>query len=84
MKVVPLGATLSKLQARILQHLPGKLFTMDNYRSLQTDSVCPEGGIGKTSLEFYLEQQFGGSPQQNRLDQFRREYAQPDDGDSRG
>jgi len=41
--IIGLGPTLSKLQAAILQHLPGKPFTLDNFRSLQTDSVCPEG-----------------------------------------
>jgi len=30
-RIVPLGNTASKLQARVLQVLPGKLFTMDNY-----------------------------------------------------
>ena len=40
----------------VLQNLPGKLFTMDNYRSLQTDNICPAGGIGKTSLLDYAYQ----------------------------
>ena len=30
----------SRLQARVMQHFPGKPFTMDNYNSLQLDSVC--------------------------------------------
>ncbi len=82
-RVIPLGPGLSKLQAVILQNLPGKLFTMDNYRSLQTDNICPDGGVGTTSLEFYLQRQFGVSPQQNRLDNFRREFPRADEGDSR-
>lgn len=57
--IIGLGPRLSKLQALILQHVPGKPFTLDNYRSLQTDSVCPEGdrvlrdtfGIVPTPLE---------------------------------
>lgn len=57
--ILPLGPRLSKLQARILQHFPGKPFTLDNWRSLQTDSVCPEGdrvlreifGLEPTPLE---------------------------------
>lgn len=81
-RVIPLGSALSKLQAMILQRLPGKLFTMDNYRSLQTDNVCPDGGIGKTSLESYLRHQLGASPQQNRLDSFRRDFPHADEGDS--
>ena len=31
---------MSRLQARLMQLLPGKPFTMDNYRSLQVDAVC--------------------------------------------
>jgi uncharacterized protein YbjT (DUF2867 family) len=31
---------VSRLQARLMQLLPGKPFTMDNYRSLQVDAVC--------------------------------------------
>ena len=81
--VLPLGPTLSKLQAVILQNLPGKLFTMDNYRSLQTDNVCADGGVGETSLEFYLEHQFGASPVQQRLDQFRQEFTSIGDERSR-
>jgi len=38
--IIPLPNSLSKLQASILQRLPGKLFTTDNYLSLQKDSVC--------------------------------------------
>lgn len=54
-RIVPLGNTASKLQARVLQILPGKLFTMDNYRSLQTPSVCNEGELCSTSLRQYLQ-----------------------------
>ncbi|MDH5359706.1 MAG: complex I NDUFA9 subunit family protein [Gammaproteobacteria bacterium] len=39
-KVVGLGDTLSRMQAFMLEFAPGKPFSMDNYRSLQTDSVC--------------------------------------------
>ncbi len=53
-KVLPLGNGLSRLQAVILQNLPGKLFTLDNYRSLQTDNVCSEGNLCQTSLREYL------------------------------
>jgi NADH dehydrogenase len=38
--ILELPDKLAKLQAVILQNLPGKLFTMDNYRSLQTPSTC--------------------------------------------
>ncbi|MDH5593304.1 MAG: complex I NDUFA9 subunit family protein, partial [Gammaproteobacteria bacterium] len=33
---------LSRLQARVLGMMPGKLFTYDNYLSMLTPSVCQE------------------------------------------
>ena len=53
-RVLPLGKGLSRVQAFVLQNLPGKLFTMDNFRSLQTDNVCTEGKLCETSLRQYL------------------------------
>jgi len=38
--IVPLGATLGKLQALVLENLPGKLMSRDNLASMQRDSVC--------------------------------------------
>jgi NADH dehydrogenase len=38
--IVPLGSTLSMLQARVLECLPGPLMSRDNVVSMQKDSVC--------------------------------------------
>lgn len=38
--IVPLGPALSKLQARVLELLPGKLMSRDNLASMELDSVC--------------------------------------------
>jgi len=38
--IVPLPAALGKLQAFVLEHLPGQLMTRDNLRSMSVDSVC--------------------------------------------
>src|SRR5262249_33973998 len=38
--ILPLGPQLSRLQAGILEHLPGKLMTRDNLASMAKDSVC--------------------------------------------
>ena len=43
------------MQAACLQFIPGKPFSLDNYRSLQIDSVCEKGfppifGIQPASL----------------------------------
>ncbi len=75
-RVLPLGKGLSRLQALILQNLPGKLFTMDNYRSLQTDSLCEDGDLCKTSLRQYihgLADMFGNKAS---YDRFRKNFVQ--------
>jgi NADH dehydrogenase len=54
--IIPLGKGLSWLQAAVLEWVPGKPFSLDNYRSLLTDNVC-EGdfpavfGFQPTTLE---------------------------------
>lgn len=73
-RVLPLGKGLSKMQALILQNLPGKLFTMDNYRSLQSDNTCDHDELCQTSLRQYmrgLEVMFGNK---RYYDQFRKDY----------
>ena len=75
-RILPLGKGLSRLQALVLQNLPGKLFTLDNYHSLQTDSVLTEGDPCPTSLRQYLrglEVMFGN---RSSYDRFRRNYPQ--------
>jgi NADH dehydrogenase len=54
--VIGLPDGLSYLQALVLEVAPGKPFSLDNYRSLQVDSVCDRGfpeifGITPVSLE---------------------------------
>jgi len=41
----------ARLQARVFQLLPGKPFTMDNYLSLRTDSVCGHDGLAELGIE---------------------------------
>lgn len=55
-RIIGLPDSLSRIQAVILQNLPGKLFTLDNYRSLQTPSTCNGADtIGKTSLSHFIQ-----------------------------
>jgi uncharacterized protein YbjT (DUF2867 family) len=55
-KIAGLPDSLAKLQAVILQNLPGKLFTLDNFRSLQTPSTCSESShTCKTSFSAYVK-----------------------------
>jgi NADH dehydrogenase len=54
--IIGLNDALSYLQAATLEFVPGKPFSLDNYRSLKVDSVCEQGfpavfGITPASLE---------------------------------
>lgn len=49
--IIGLPNYLSKLQASIFEHVPGKPFSKDNYKSLQVDSVCEECEPCTTSLQ---------------------------------
>tara|TARA_B110000438_G_scaffold241711_1_gene240934 strand:+ start:145 stop:1059 length:915 start_codon:yes stop_codon:yes gene_type:complete len=54
--VLGLPDWLSRWQALVMERLPGKLFTRDNYRSMQIDSVCAGNnfsalGISPKALE---------------------------------
>lgn len=54
--IIPLPDWASRVQAKLLQFAPGKPFTPDNYRSLQTPSVCAcnqllELGIEPTPMD---------------------------------
>ena len=49
--VIGLPNALSKLQANIFEYLPGKPFSIDNYKSLQLDSVCEQNNACPTPLQ---------------------------------
>jgi NADH dehydrogenase len=54
--IVPLGNSISALQARVLELVPGKPFSRDNFNSTKTPSVCsgafpPNFGITPQPLE---------------------------------
>jgi NADH dehydrogenase len=73
-RIIPLGDTLSKLQARVLEWAPGKPFSRDNYLSLQVASVCEENGFAEfgihpTSLESVVPSYIG---HRGKTDLYRR------------
>ena len=49
--IVGLPNWMAKLQGRILQRLPGPLFTLDNYDSLQSDSVCECNDLDRLDIK---------------------------------
>lgn len=75
--VIGLGPALSRLQAAVLGHLPGRPFTHDNYLSLQVDAVCAEGfpalfGITPAPVEALVPLYLRHRDQRGRLDEYRQ------------
>lgn len=72
-KVIGLNDQLSRIQALVLGHFPGKPFSLDNYLSLKKDSVCAENGLAElgispTAVEAIVPTYIG---RQNRAERFR-------------
>lgn len=75
--VVGLPDSMARLQAKLLGWLPVKIFTTDNYLSLQVDSICDRNGLdtlGITphSVESIMPMYFGGKIQRRRYDALRK------------
>ncbi len=74
--ILPLGPALSRLQARVLELLPGPLMSRDNLASMKKDNVCdcpfPEiFGIAPTSLEAIAPEYLSPSETRSRYDKLR-------------
>ncbi len=48
--VVGLGDRLSRLQGQVLERIPGKPFSTDNYLSTKCDSVCSSNGLERLGI----------------------------------
>ncbi len=48
--IVPLPDLLARLQGVVMGMLPGKPFSLDNFRSLTLDSVCRENGCARLGI----------------------------------
>ena len=80
-RILGLPPLLSKLQAYILEYTPGKPFSVDNYQSLQVDSVCKKPfpaifGITPRSLEEIVPDYLLRLGQRGRYDSYRSHAAQ--------
>ena len=49
--IVGLGDRLSRLQGQVLERIPGKPFSTDNYLSTRLDSVCSSNGLARLGIE---------------------------------
>ncbi|MCM8854336.1 MAG: complex I NDUFA9 subunit family protein [Candidatus Thiodiazotropha sp.] len=49
--IIPLNDGLSRLQAHLLGHVPGRPFTLDNYLSMQSDSICQQNGLSELGIQ---------------------------------
>lgn len=76
-RIIGLGDGLSRLQARLLGLVPGKPFTLDNYYSLQKQSICvdnalPELGITPVPVAAVVPGYLGGKNARARYPGLRR------------
>lgn len=76
-RIVGLPDALARLQGRVMDFVPGKPFSTDNYLSLQTDNTSEENclprfGIRPHSIESLVPGYLRVSPRQQRLAGFRQ------------
>ncbi|MFW5452231.1 complex I NDUFA9 subunit family protein [Thioalkalivibrio sulfidiphilus] len=69
--IIGLPDWASKLQAIVFEYVPGKPFSLDNYRSLQKHSVCPAGGTCPTALEAVAPRYLGRQDRESRIQHLR-------------
>ena len=74
--ILPLGRGLSRLQARVLEWLPGPLMSRDNLLSMERDNVCGENtftrsGFAPTALEAVAPAYLATGAIKSRYDEFR-------------
>ncbi|HEX5637866.1 MAG TPA: NAD-dependent epimerase/dehydratase family protein, partial [Gammaproteobacteria bacterium] len=70
-RIIDLPDILARLQAHILEHVPGKPFSIDNYNSLKTDSLCDVATRMPTSISAVVPWYLGRPSQQ--MDIYRRQ-----------
>jgi uncharacterized protein YbjT (DUF2867 family) len=75
-RVVALPAPLARMQAFVLEHLPGRLMTRDNLRSMSVDNVCTGRApaicaFEPASVEAVIPQYLGPAAQGARYARYR-------------
>jgi NADH dehydrogenase len=74
--ILALGPALSQLQATVLEHLPGKLMSRDNLKSMQKDNVCDGPfpavfGLSPTEVEAVAPQYLAPTARRSPYDTYR-------------
>jgi NADH dehydrogenase len=77
--VLGLPRPVSAAMAVVMNLLPGKPFSWDNYQSLQTDNISSENGfacfgIDPLAIDLVVPDYLTGSLRQRRLQTFRRDH----------
>ena len=72
-RVIPLPDVIGRMQARVMDFVPGKPFSSDNFRSLTVDNVCETNGLARlrirpASMASIVPTYLGGQ----RADRWRR------------
>ena len=76
-RVIPLSPRLSRIEAQVLEHFPGKPLSLDTLRSLEVDNVTRDNallalGIAPTGVEAVVPGYLGKARKTARLGVFRR------------
>jgi NADH dehydrogenase len=71
-RVIGLPDWMSKAQANVLEWFPGKPFSIDNYKSLQIDSICKHNQHEPTSLEMVAPTYLGRKNRYYVNDDYRK------------
>ena len=76
-KIIGLPDVLSRLQGFLMDFVPGKPFSSDNYRSLQIENTSSDNGLRRfgihpQSLQSIVPGYIKGTAHQHRLDAYRK------------
>ena len=71
--IIRLPNFIARLQASLLEWFPGKPFSVDNFNSLKTDSICKNGKKLTTSIESIVPYFLGKAQKTQLLDNSRRQ-----------
>ncbi len=77
-RLLPIPDGLARIQAFLMDFVPGKPFSTDNYKSLLVNSICESDGLEKlgitpVSTRLLIQRQLSARTGRRRLDEYRRQ-----------